>query len=173
MKRLWERHQTLVIIVATAIIAVIMVWANTWLRCREHFLMGEEYFQAKDWMKAIVAYETAIHAYTPWNSMIQRSSERLWEITDALEQAGDLEMALIALRSLRSSYYAVRSIYTPGKDWIERCDARISEILERQRAASKNQLVTEEEDGGKVIPPDELKRRRKERKQRKRAPASP
>lgn len=132
-----ETGQTVVLIGITAMIALAMVWVNTYQRCRREFKQGEAYFEQDDYINAITAYETAIHAYTPFNSMIPQAASRLWEMALDREQAGDDDMALIALRSLRSSFYAVRSLYTPYPEWIQRSEERIAEIMKRKTAPAQ------------------------------------
>jgi len=165
MKKLSEWQQIMLLGFGTLFIAILMFYGNTWLRCREQYLMGEKYYAAQDWMNAIVAYETAIHAYTPASSMVYSSAQRMWDIALQMEQAAEtappeerdklFNIALISLRSLRSSFYAVRSLYTPGKDWIKRCDGRIAQILEKQRIASGQGHLDKEPvmPGELVVPP--------------------
>ncbi|MBN2053904.1 hypothetical protein JW905_03205 [bacterium] len=127
-----ETARTVALVCITAVIALAIVWVNTYQRCRREYLAGEQYFEQQEHLKAITAYETAIHAYTPWNGMIPASARRLWEIALEREHNGDVEMALIALRSLRSSFYAVRSLYTPYPEWIRRSEAKIDELVALQ-----------------------------------------
>ena len=138
MKKIPEKYQTTIIIILTIIFAILLLWFNTYQRCKEQYSKAEEYFKKGDWMNAIVYYETAIHAYTPYNSMIKNSAERLWEISQILKQKKDYKMALIALRSLRSSFYAVRSLYTPYKFWIKKAEDEIENIL---RITEKNKQL--------------------------------
>jgi hypothetical protein len=44
------------------------------------------------------------------------------------EQRGQPDWAIIAYSSIRSSFYASRSLYTPGKDWIRKCDDKIADL---------------------------------------------
>lgn len=119
---------------ATIVLMIVMVWSNVLLRSRRHFKDGERYLQEEKFIQAITSYESSAHAYTPWNNHVARSLERLWEIGQILEkQHEDPTYPLVAYRSLRSSVYAVRSFYTPNKEWISRCDVKIAELVEIQR----------------------------------------
>jgi hypothetical protein len=50
-----------------------------------------------------------------------------------LEGQGDVTRALIAYRTLRSSFYAIAWIYSPGTEWIAKCDAKIAALVPRQQ----------------------------------------
>jgi tetratricopeptide (TPR) repeat protein len=94
------------------------------------FNKGEAAEKGRNFPAAIAGYESAIHMYTPGSSLIEKSAQRLWNIGQVLEQQGDFPRALIAYRSLRSSFYSIAWIYTPGQEWIERCDARIAALVQ-------------------------------------------
>jgi len=67
--------------------------------------------------------------YIPFNSTIEKSAERLWEMTEANEKQGDIQRALIACRALRSSFYSAAWLTVPGQKWIERCDKKIATLV--------------------------------------------
>jgi hypothetical protein len=104
----------------------VLIWGNTQYRQWSQYNRGEEAIGKGDSIAAISAYEASLHMYTPLSPLVGRSAERLWKLGQDLEQKGDTAKALLAYRSLRSSFYAVRSLYSPGKDWIGRCDDRIA-----------------------------------------------
>ena len=125
-----ERLKTIAVnVVVIAIIFALIVWGNTRHRQRRQFDSGEAALARNDFVAAITGYQSAIHMYTPFSPLVERSAERLWEITRRCEEKGDTEIALISCRSLRSSFYAVRGLYQPGNAWIARCDARIAELV--------------------------------------------
>ena len=129
-----EKLKTIAVNVATvALISLALIWGNTLYRQHVQFDKGEKGWAAGDFNAAVAGYESAIHMYTPGSSLVERSAKRLWELGEMAEQKGDLPRALIAYRSLRSSFYAVAGLYAPGQDWIKRCDARIVELLKRQQ----------------------------------------
>jgi len=124
-------------IVLIAVLAVVMFWGNTWYRQWHQFGKAEKALAGNDLIAAIAGYESAIHMYTPGSPLVNRAAERLWEITRRAEASGNPEGALIACRALRSSFYAVRGLHQPGKEWITRCDAKIEELV-RFRAQMKH-----------------------------------
>lgn len=117
-----------------AVIAVALLWGNTLARQREQFSRGEEARARGDLVAAIAGYEAAIHMYTPWSALVETSAARLWAMGEEFERQGDTVRALIAYRSLRSSFYAVRGLAAPGTKWIERCDARIAKLVPKDNS---------------------------------------
>ena len=115
-------------IAAVAVIALLMIGANTGYRQWSQFQKGESALASGDAVVAIAGYESAIHMYIPGSPLVSRSAERLWHMGEAFERQGDLERALIAYRSLRSSFYSAKWIVQPGMEWIERCDAKIAPL---------------------------------------------
>jgi tetratricopeptide (TPR) repeat protein len=129
-----EKVKSIAVNVAVAaVISVILLWGNTLYRQHVQFEKGENAEKARNFPAAIAGYESAIHMYTPGSSLVEKSAQRLWNIGQLLEQQGDFPRALIAYRSLRSSFYSVAWIYTPGTEWIERCDARIAPLVQMQQ----------------------------------------
>lgn len=116
-----------------ALISLVLIWGNTYYRQQAQFDKGEKAVAAGDFLAAVAGYESAIHMYTPASSLVDRSAQRLWELGDLAAQRGDLQRALIACRALRSSFYAVAGISSPGTQWIQKCDARIAQLLMLQQ----------------------------------------
>jgi hypothetical protein len=111
-----------------AVIFFMAVAGKVFYMQRSHYIAAEKYFAASDWKSSIREYDAAMHSYIPWSPYIARSAGRLWEIGGMFEGQGKLEWANDAYSSIRSSFYASRSLYTPGKDWIARCDEKIADI---------------------------------------------
>lgn len=125
-----ERVKSIALHIAiTACAAVVIIWGNTQYRQWDQYRRGEAALAQGDVIAAIAGYEASIHMYTPLSPLVSRSTERLWELGSSLEQRGDHTRALVAYRALRSSYYAVRGLYSPGLDWIRRCDERIALLV--------------------------------------------
>jgi hypothetical protein len=125
-----EKAKTIAVNMAViALLAIVMIWGNTRYRQGVQFGKGEQSLKKDDLIGAIAGYEAAIHMYTPGSPLVGRAAEKLWEIGRRCEAGGDLERALIAYRSLRSSFYAVRGLSQPGTEWIGRCDAKITELV--------------------------------------------
>ena len=116
-----------------AVVAIVLVWGNTWQRQRVQFQRGEAAMATGNYIAAIAGYESAIHMYTPGSSTVERSAERLLALGEAFERKSDSTRALVAYRSLRSSFYAVRGLDSPGTAWIARCDDKIAALVKLQK----------------------------------------
>lgn len=92
----------------------------------------------KDVIAAISGYASAIHMYTPGSTLVETAASRLWSLGENLEQAGETEKALIAYRSLRSSFYAVRGLTNPGTEWITRCDQKLAKLTANSSSPTKS-----------------------------------
>lgn len=129
-----ERVKSIAVNVAVAaVLSIILLWGNTLYRQHVQFEKGEQGFRKGNFPAAVAGYEAAIHMYTPGSSLVGKSAEKLWNLAQLLEQQGDFPRALIAYRALRSSFYAIAWIYTPGQSWIDRCDARIAALVQLQQ----------------------------------------
>jgi hypothetical protein len=95
---------------------------------RSHYKAGEQYSAAENWKLAIREYDRAMHFYAPFSPYIEKSATRLWQLGDMFEKQGKPDWALIAYSSIRSSFYASRSLYTPGQQWIRKCDEKIADV---------------------------------------------
>ncbi|HEX5773699.1 MAG TPA: hypothetical protein VFY07_05195 [Geomobilimonas sp.] len=131
-----EKAKTIAVnVVVTAIVAIIFIWGNTWYRQWSQFKRGEAAHTRGDSVAAIAGYEAAIHMYTPGSRLVERSAEKLWGIGELQEKRGDGELALVAYRALRSSFYSTWGLTSPGKWWIARCDAKIARLVKLQEEA--------------------------------------
>lgn len=129
-----EKIKTIAVNVAlAAVIGIILIWGNTLYRQHVQFDKGEKGYAAGDFPAAVAGYESAIHMYTPGASLTEKSARKLWDMGQMLEARGDIPRALIAYRSLRSSFYAVGWLYSPGREWIAKCDARIQALVAAQQ----------------------------------------
>jgi len=129
-----EKVKTIAVNVAViALISVALIWGNTLYRQHAQFQKGAKAWAAGDFTAAVAGYEAAIHMYTPGSSTVEQSAENLWKIGQTAELNRDVQRALIAYRALRSSFYAVAGVYSPGEEWIERCDGRIAALVPLQQ----------------------------------------
>jgi hypothetical protein len=115
-----------------ALVSIVLIWGSTLYRQHVQFAKGEQGWAAGDFLAAVSGYESALHMYTPFSPLVDRAAQRLWELGEMAAQRGDQQRALIAYRSLRSSFYSVAGIYSPGEEWIQKCDARIAQIVSQQ-----------------------------------------
>ena len=114
---------------AITVILVIMVWARAFYGSMQACQEGETYLKANQYIKAITFFDRSIHWFTPLNPYVCKSAERLWKISKYAQKRGDIRLALIAVRTIRRGFIAARSFYMPGRDWIEKCNMRIYQLL--------------------------------------------
>lgn len=108
-----------------------MVYLKVFLSSRTEFRAAEAALVKGDDREAIVHYERAILWYLPVGGYVEPSAEALWKLATLLEEK-DKKLALEAFRSLRSSFYATRSFYTPGQEWIDRSDQKIAALMAQE-----------------------------------------
>lgn len=114
------------------IISLLMLFASTWWRMSNQFSRGEAALRNGDFTGAIAGFESALHMYIPYHPIIERAAQKLWQIGETNERLGDVNRALIAYRSLRSSFYADHWLVTPGATWIKKCDKKIADLIPMQ-----------------------------------------
>src|SRR6266567_104629 len=106
------------------LVSLMMFFASTWWRMESQFNLGEAALRKGDFAGAVAGYESALHMYVPFHPTIEKAAERLWLIGETNERLGDINRAVIAYRSLRSSFYADQWLIIPGATWIEKCDKK-------------------------------------------------
>ena len=114
------------------IISVLLLLASTWWRMNNQYSQGEAALRRGDFTGAIAGFESALHMYIPYHPTIEKAAEMLWQIGETNERLGDINRALIAYRSLRSSFYADHWLATPGMTWIRKCDKKIATLIPLQ-----------------------------------------
>lgn len=129
-----EKVKTIALnLAAAALISLLLLWGTALYRQHVQFQKGEQGMRSGNFPAAVAGFESAIHMYTPGSSTVEESAQKLWGIGQLLENQGDVTRALIAYRSLRSSFYAIAWIYAPGQEWIVKCDARIAALVPKQQ----------------------------------------
>lgn len=124
-----DRAKTITVnAVVVAVLAILLFSVSTQCRQWAQLKRGEKSLADRDYIQAIAGFESAIHMYTPFSPLVERSAVSLWNIGEILERQGDTEKALIAYRALRSSFYATHGLFRPGMEWIARCDRKISAL---------------------------------------------
>jgi hypothetical protein len=115
------------------VIGLVIFLAGTWWRLSSQFDLGEAALRKGDFPGAVAGFESTIHMYIPFHPKVEKAAEQLWRVAEGNENVGDLNRALIAYRSLRSSFYSVHWLITPGQEWIARCDKKIAALMPLQR----------------------------------------
>jgi hypothetical protein len=133
MMTFWQHKAWKVVVHILSILLVLacVLFIKVSHSAKREFALGEEAYRGGGYKEAITHYERAIKWYTPFSRSVRLAVERLWEIGSAAEDRTDLNLALEAYRSLRSSLYAIRSFYLPFKDWIPRSEAKIASLMAR------------------------------------------
>lgn len=114
------------------LVSLLMIFASSWWRMNSQFSQGEDALSRGDFPGAVAGFESALHMYIPYHPTIEKAAEKLWQLGETNERLGDISRALIAYRSLRSSFYADHWLVTPGKDWIDKCDKKITALIPLQ-----------------------------------------
>nr|HID58936.1 hypothetical protein [Desulfobacterales bacterium] len=125
-------RDNLVILLGASITTIAFMWLNAFWKSVENYRLGEKYLQRHEYIRAITFFDRSLHWYTPSNPYVYKSVERLWEIGHIAEKQGDIQLALIALRTIRQAFFGARSFYTPGKDWINKCDKKIASLMVKE-----------------------------------------
>lgn len=118
--------------IVITMICLLLFLAGTWWRMSTQFNLGEAAFLKGDFAGAVAGYESALHMYIPFHPAMEKAAEKLWTIGETNERLGDVNRALIAYRSLRSSFYAAHWLVTPGLAWIDKCDKKIAALIPLQ-----------------------------------------
>ena len=79
--------------------------------------------------RALEHYERVIHWHVPFLSLSDDAAGKMWTYALNYEKQGNIEKALNTYRILRGAFYAARSLYTPGQDWILRCNEKIAGLM--------------------------------------------
>lgn len=124
-----DRTKTIVVNgVVIAALSLFLFAASTQWRQWVQYHQGNKSLAAGNHILAIAGYESAIHMYTPFSPLVERSAVKLWTIGEYLEAHGDTEKALIAYRALRSAFYSTHGLSRPGIRWIADCDVKIRSL---------------------------------------------
>ena len=87
---------------------------------------------------SITHFGRSITWYVPGNPYTKKSINMLFNLGEQAEKKGENKRALDAYRTVRSSLFASRSFYTPGKGHIAEAEKRIEHILLKDKViASK------------------------------------
>lgn len=115
-------------VVLCIFLTLTLVVVKVYLSSRQEYKQAELAFATQNYKEAVTHYERAMLWYLPVGGFVEPSAKRLWQIAQTLEQT-DKPLALETYRSLRSAFYAARSFYTPGQDWIDRTNPKIAVMM--------------------------------------------
>jgi hypothetical protein len=124
------RFRKLLTVLSLLVITLGMLWVKVFMGSMKAYEEGERSLEQSEFTRAVTYYDRSLHWYAPWNPYVERSAQRLWEISEKAEGGGDVRLAIIALRTIRRGFYGASHLYLPGKPWIERCELKIQELLD-------------------------------------------
>ena len=133
------------IVVSLMAIAFILIWARAFYGSIQAYKKGEAFLKEKQYIRAVTYFDRSIHWYTPFNPFVQKSAERLWGIGEQAEKEGDIRLALIAYRTIRSGFYGASHFVTPGMAWIKKSERKIDALMgEEDKEVSKDSASLKE-----------------------------
>ncbi len=131
-----ELKKKIISIVMCILLMIGLIYLKVAFSSRQQFQQAEAAFNNKDYSLAVRHYERAILWYLPIGGSVQDAAKKLWHIAETLEPT-DKKGALEAYRALRSGFYATRSFYTPGEDWIDRANVKIAHLMAEETLYSE------------------------------------
>ena len=136
------------VILGLMAIGLIIIWGRAFYGSIRTYQKGEIYLEEKQYVRAVTFFDRSIHWYTPFNPYVQKSAERLWEIGELAEKQGDIQLALIAFRTIRNGFYGASHFRTPGMAWIRKSERKVNVLLgveAREREVSGDSTSLQEE----------------------------
>lgn len=119
---------------------------KVYLNATAELKQGEEAFAQKDYSLAVTHYERSIQWFLPITDIQDKAADGLWKTASHFDRVGETQNAIDAYRLLRSAFYSTRSFYTPGRNWIDRCNEKIADLSARLSSSAlgdKNQTYEE------------------------------
>ncbi|MFT4578671.1 MAG: hypothetical protein ACI8PD_001546 [Nitrospinales bacterium] len=113
-------------ILAGFVILTLLTFLKIYLNGNEEFSIAEELFSKNNYTEATTHYERAIQWHLPGSSTPALAAEKLWRISLLYESKNLTDEALKTCRLLRGAFYSTRSLFTPGKKWINLCNEKIA-----------------------------------------------
>ncbi len=111
--------------IGVVVIVFMMIFLETGYRANESYKEAEKSYQQGDYDMAIVWYGTVIRFYTPGSKLVAKAKDKLFGIGEMLEKRGDYKKAAEAYGEVVHGIYAIRSFYTPHKDWQDEAKKRV------------------------------------------------
>jgi hypothetical protein len=106
---------------------------------------GDEMQRAGDLRGAVTWWRRAARWYVPGAPHVNSAYDRLEQLGHKAEAAGDVNLALLAWRGVRSSILATRSFYTPHSERLEPANRKISALMASFEGASADPGKSEEQ----------------------------
>lgn len=119
------------LIACFSVVLFLVIAAKVYFSSRGEFRLAEGALSNGEYREAITHYERAILWYLPIGGFVDASAQGLWDIGVMFEEE-DKKLSLETYRTLRSSFYATRSFYTPGEQWIDRTNKKIALLMAQE-----------------------------------------
>ncbi len=116
-------------ILAALLILIVLTCVKIIKTSKNEFLLAENYHAKSEHLQAITHYERALHWFLPFSQTPHLAAEKLWAIAEYYQTQNQIAEALKTYRILRSAFYSIRSITTPGENWIHRCNDKIAHLM--------------------------------------------
>jgi hypothetical protein len=114
---------------------LLIIWFRIYVGSKQDYGRGMGFLESDETIRAITYFDRSLHWYAPWNPYVEKSAQRLWEIGNRAQEQGETKTAIIAFQTIRQGFYAARSLWTPGKEWIRKCDLKINDMTNGQPTA--------------------------------------
>ena len=137
-KFLPERQRVSIVLVKGLSLAVFLffiLWVRVFYGSMQNYKIAETFLSENQTIRAITYFDRSLHWYSPFNPYVHKSAQSLWEIGDRAEREGDLKLAVIAFSTIRSGFYGSSHFFVPGKEWIERSEGRIRDLVRPEETA--------------------------------------
>ncbi|QPJ62124.1 MAG: hypothetical protein G3M70_09690 [Candidatus Nitronauta litoralis] len=110
--------------------------AKVYLSAQSELAVGDHFLNQSKPTRAVDHYIRAIKWHLPGLGTADEAANRIWSIAEQYEKRNFSEEALEIYRTLRGGFYSTRSFFTPGKDWISRCNEKIATLMAKAPATS-------------------------------------
>ncbi len=98
--------------------------------------IGKQFLEEKKLGRALDHFDRSIRWHLPLLATADDAAQHIWDIAGLYESKGFNEKALEVYRSLRAAFYSTRSFFTPGEEWIARCNDKIATLMAQAPATA-------------------------------------
>ena len=97
---------------------------------------GKQSLEENKLARAAIHFDRAIRWHLPFLGTADEAAGQMFKIAELYEKKGFEEKALEMYRSLRGAFYSTRSFFTPGQEWIDRCNDKIATLMAKAPATA-------------------------------------
>ena len=107
-----------------------VIWASS-----QELELGQEAFEQGDRESAVIHLRRSAHWYVPGNPYVGEALRELRQIGRQAEMEGQIPLALMAYRAIRTSCLGTRGLTVPHRQQFEAANGRIAALMARQDPA--------------------------------------